>query len=581
MEPGPSRRPGAPFRVGEWTVRWDLCRIERGTEECHLRPMLVELLALLAERPGEVVSKSRILDRLRESRIVGESTLSRDVAELRRLLGDDVHRPRYIETISKRGYRLVAPVQARAFVEPTIAVLPFENLSHDPDDEYFADGLGDAVTTELGRIPGLRVISRQSVLRFKGGTLALSDIARELGADALVEGTALCAGERFRITAQLIQAEPEQHLWAERYEFAAADLLATEGRIARAVAESVRGALPAGDLARLERGRRIDPDAHLEYLKARHHWGKWTQEGLQKGLAHARRAIEKDPTCAPAHEMLAWSFAVLGMWGFVPARQAYPLAKEAAEKAIALDDSLGEAHAAMALVRWVHDWDVDACARETERAVALSPSSVPARYVRAMFLVMMRGDRQGALEQARAALALDPLALTAGFSMAWMLIFTGEYDRAADQAAATLEMYPDALRACFALGHAELARGRYADAVAAFEKAVALEREVSSLASLGHAYGRAGSRDLARGVLAELDERTSPEEVPRYLRALVHIGLGEHERALALLEEAFHEREGHLFAIGTIPAFFPLRGHPQFQDLMRRLGLPRLEETAP
>jgi TolB-like protein/Tfp pilus assembly protein PilF len=541
--------------------------------------MLVELLALLAERPGEVVSKSRILDRLRDRRIVGESTLTRDVADLRRLLGDDVRRPQYIQTISKRGYRLVAPVHARAFAEPTVAVLPFENLSRDPDDEYFADGLGDAVTTELGRIASLRVISRQSVLRFKGATLALRDIARELGVDALVEGTAFRAGDRFRITAQLVQAEPEQHLWAERYECAAADLLAAEGRIARAVAESVRGALPAADLAILERTRRVDPDAHLEYLKARHHWDKWTQEGLQKGLAHARRAIERDPTYAPAHEMLARSFAVLGYWGFVPGRQAYPVAKEAALRAIDLDDSLPDAHAALALVCWIQDWDLETCARESERAISLGPSSEFARFVRAKFLVMMRGDCRGALEEARVAMALDPLSLSTNFSMAWVLIFSGQYERGAAQAASTVDMYPENVRAYFALGHAELARGRYAEAVAAFEKAVALEREPTSLGSLGHAYGRAGMPDDARAVLAELHERSGQEEIPHYIPAMVHIGLGEDDVALALLEKAFAERDGRLFGIGVIPAFMPLRGDPRFEDLTRRLGLPSLASS--
>lgn len=576
MDFGATERPRAPFRLGEWIVRPDVCRIEGPSEQRRLRPMLLDLLVLLAERPGEVVSKDRIFDQLRNNRFVSESTLTRDVAELRRALGDDARHPCYIETIPKRGYRLVADVEAGSFAEPIVAVLPFDSLKAHSEEEYFADGITDAVITELGRIGDLRVVSRQSVLRFKGSTMSLRDIARELGVDALIEGTAILQGKHFRITAQLIQVEPEQHLWAERYEGTTSDLVATERRIALAVAESIRGALAPDERARLESTKDSHPEAHLEYLKARHHWGKWTQPALQTALLHARRAIDLDPTYAPAHEMLARSFAILGYWGYMPGREAYPLAKSSAEHAIDLDESLGDAHAALGLVRWLNDWDIESCASESKFAVALSPSSEFARLIRALFLVTMRGDRQGALDEASAALTLDPLSFFSNFGTTWIYIFTRDYEQAAHQAAATIEMYPEALHAHFAMGHVKLGQERYSEAVSAFETALHLEREITLLGSLGHAYAKTGRVSEARALLTEIAERAASEEVSLTVPAMVHIGLGEHERALALLEKAYRARDGRLFGIATIPTFLSLHNDSGYRNLISRLGLPPL-----
>ncbi len=563
----------AAFRVGEWTVHPGAGRLTGSAGERHLPPLLMDLLVLLAGRAGEVVTKDAILDEVWRSRFVSESALTRSIAELRTLLGDARRPPRYIETIPKRGYRLVAVVTStRSFDEPVVAVLPFENLAG-AGEEYFADGMTDALITELGRIRTLRVISRQSVLQFRGTIRDLPAIARALGVDAIVEGTALHVGTRVRLTAQLVAVEPERHLWADRRECDVADVLTVQGELACAVAHSVCAALgrPAADAT--AGSRPVNPDAHLEYLRARHHWGNWTDEGFRRALAHAGRANELDPAWAPGYEMIALSLALLGYWSFVPAGPAYAAARQAASRALALDPSLGNAHAALGLVH-LWEWDCQKVAREFECAVELSPSSETARFTHAAFLVMIAGEGDAAIAEARLAFALDPLSLSTNFSLAWILIFAGDFAAGARQARATIDLYPDAPHAWFTLGHAELGLGHFGEAIAALERAIASNRQVMAIATLGCALALDGRPDAARRLLADLEERQSPEEVPRMAPAMIYAGLGEHDRAFACLERALAERDGRLFGLTTIPSFIPLRSDPRFADLARRIGLP-------
>ncbi len=562
---------GGSFRVGEWAVEPETCRIIQGAAEQHLRPMLMDLLVLLAENAGQVVTKEQILDRLWQGRFVSESALTRNAAELRHALGDSERSPRYLETITKRGYRLIAAVQAGSPAPPRLAVLPFDNLSRDPEEDYFADGMADAVITELGRIAGLRVISRQSVLRFKGTAKGLAEIARELKVDTVVEGSALLAGRRVRITAQLIQVEPEQHLWAQSYECDLGDILAVQGQVARAIAEAVHAALTPQDLARLSRAPRVNSEAHLAYLKGRYHGDKWTQEGIQKAFAYLQQAIATDPSYAPAYASLATYLGVLGFWGHLPIREAYQKARDAVLRALELDESLGEGHAVLAFIKWHLDWDLAGCEEGLRRAIGLNPSSEFARMAYAVFLNIVRRDRESGLVQARLALELDPLSLNTNFGFGWWLLYAGEPEQAIEQARKTLELYPDALHAHSILGWAFVARSMHGEAMAAFEKAVTMSRDALSLASLGHAFGRAGQRHAAEAVLAELLERRTREHVPELVLAMVHAGLGDLDGAFESLEKCFAERDARLFWLPVDPCFAPLRSDPRYVDLIQRL----------
>ncbi len=562
-------------RVGGWLVERDECRLTRGPDRLQVRPLLVDLLLLLAGRPGEVVTKDAILERLWGGRFVSESVLTRTMAELRRVLGDTARDSLVIETVPKRGYRLVAPVETCPTNEPPrIAVLVFENLNRDPEMDFFAEGMSDALITELGRISSLRVISRQSVLRMRGTTRSLSDIARELRVEAVVEGSAIHAGDRVRITAQLVQADPEEHLWAESFDCAVSDVLDVQARLARTIASSIQAVLSPGDLTRLSESRPVNPEAHLAYLKARYHAARWTSDGAGKALGYLQEAMQHDPAYAPAHALLADTLGIMGFWGFLPTAVAYPQAKTAAETAVRLDESCSQAHETLGFLKWHQDWDLDGSERELLRAIELNPSNASARMSYAMFLRIARRERERPLAEARHALELDPLSLEMNFGFGWFLVFLGDYDGAVRQAKATIEMYPGALQPYYVEGYARLCQLRLPDATAAFEKAVSLFRDPYSLACLAYSYGRSGREADARAILHELTARREAGYVPNYAFFVVHSGLGDRDRAMAWLERCANARDVNLFWNGLLPEFELVAQDPRFLAMVERLGLP-------
>jgi TolB-like protein len=569
------------FRVGNWLVEGDTCILSRGQKKRHLRPLLIDLLTALAERAGQVVTKDEILQRVWSGRFVSESVLTRTMAELRKFLGEHADAPQTIETIPRRGYRLVAAVEwVGGAAEPRLAVLPFENLNRDPEQDYFTEGISDALITELGCIPSLRVISRQSVLRYKGSGKALPEIARELKVSAIVEGSALRCGSHVRITAQLIQAEPEQHLWARSYEGELSDILQLQARVARAIAESVQAVLTPKQLERLSRPRSAtNPEAYLAYLKGRYYLSHWTRDSIAKGFEYLHQAIAIDPSCAPAYVQLAEGLVVLGYWGQQPS-QAYKQARAAVSKALEIEDSQSGAHTLLGVVCWLLDWDFERCEREMQRGIELNPSLPLARLFYANFLVTMRDRREAAIREAEIALELDPLSANTNFTFAYKLVFAGQYERAAAQALSTLQLYPDCLHALYVLGWAEIGRGRYASAVAAFEKAVAMSPDLFSLAYLAHALGRSGNIDEARSILDELMVRRAGEHIDEIVFFIIYSGLGDLDVAFESAEKCFAERDSRLFWLQVVPCFEPLRVDPRFHNLARRLGLPPLHKSA-
>jgi TolB-like protein len=557
--------------VGEWTVQPESCCICREDSELHLRPMLVDLLVLLAEKAGQVVSKDEILSRLRSAQFVTESVLTRDIAALRRALEDTSRNPKYIETIFKRGYRLVAKVEpGKIRSQPVLAVLPFQNLSSDPNEEFFAEGIADLLTTELARLGGLRVISRQSVLHLKQSKMKLAEIARDLKIDTVVEGSALCLGERARINAQLIQTEPETHLWARSYDCEVKDILRIQEELAHEIAQSVRAVLAHPTL---EPRRSVNPEAQLSYLKARHHWTRWTRDEVQKGMHYLEQALALDPDFAPAYEGIASCLALLGYWGHMAVEEAYPKAKAAALKAIQLDDSLSAAHCALAQVHWLLDWDLPACEREVQLALSLNPSNENAHFWYAIYLVVIKGNRSEARAEARIGLDLDPLSVISNFSAAWVHLFIGDYDLALDQARKTLDLYPDCLPALHILGIAHLAQRKIADGMKALNKAYALSNDSMTLSYLLGAQARLGMRSEAAALLSELLDRNRREYVPAMALSIAYMGIGDIDKAFEWLDKCFAERDSRLFWLAVVPLFQPLRADARFELFLRRLGL--------
>ena len=458
----------------------------------------------------------------------------------------------------------------------SLAVLPLENLSRDPEQEYFADGMTEELIADLGKIRALRVISRTSAMRYKGTKKSLLEIARELNVDALVEGSVLRAGDRVRITTQLIHAATDRHLWSESYERDLKDVLALQSEVARSIAREIKIALTPQEQARFAEARPVDPEARQLYLKARYYAAKSTQEGAQKALEYFQQSIDKDPAYAAAYAQLANTYAVLGYTGIDvrPSREMMPRAKAAALKALELDDTLAEAHTSLGFVRWAYDWNWPAAEVDFKRAIELSPGYATAHLRYANFLCSL-GRFDEAVEEDKRSLELDPLSIIINHAQAWPYHLSRRYDQAIEAYRKTLEMEPNYPRTHLRLGEVYAAKGMYRDAIAEYEKFSALGGgSTMALALIGNAHAQAGERHEALRALEELTAESKRRYVPFFHIAIVHAGLGDKDQAFAWLDRAYEERSQFLVDLKFIPILDPLRSDPRFADLVRRVGLP-------
>ncbi len=454
----------------------------------------------------------------------------------------------------------------------SIAVLPLENLSGDPEQDYFADGMTEELITTLSKISALRVISRTSVMTYKGARKALPQIARELKVDAVIEGSVLRSGNRVRITAQLIRAATDQHLWAESYEQDLRDVLALQSDVAQDIAAQVRVKLTGQEKLRVASTRPLNSEAHELYLKGRFWWNKRTRESTEKGVAYFLQATEKDPTYAPAYAGLADAYLNLKDYGILPGREIYPKAIAAAKKAVELDDTLAEAHAALGIVKQELEWDWAGAEREFRRAIELNPGYARAHNLYALYQ-MAQGRPEQALAEIERARELDPLSPIISNNVASILHFSGHDDQAIEQGRKALELDPAMPALHWPLGLAYEQKGMFAEAEAGFKKAVGLEKNPIYLAALGHVYAREGRRGEARLILKQLGELSKVRFVSPYELAVVYTGLGEKDRALDLLRQACEEHSGRLYLLGVDPRFDPLRADPRFGELLRRVGV--------
>jgi TolB-like protein/DNA-binding winged helix-turn-helix (wHTH) protein/Tfp pilus assembly protein PilF len=456
----------------------------------------------------------------------------------------------------------------------SLAVLPLENLSGDASQNYFSDGMTDELITDLAQISALRVISRTSAMVYKGARKPLPQIARELHVDAVVEGTVLRAGDRVRITAQLIDAATDKHLWSQSYEGELRDTLALQDRVARAIAEQIQINLTPREQAALKIVRVVNPEAHESYLKGRFFWNKRTADGLRVALAYFNQAIEEDPNYAQAYSGLADTYALLGDWQYAvmtPA-QAYPKAKAAALKAVELDSALGEAHNSLAFVLDGFDWDLDAGGREFRRGIELSPGYATAHHWYAWHLALL-GRYDEAIVEMKKAESLDPLSLIINADLAELLVIAHSYDESIQQTHKTIEMDPNFAMAHNQLGQAYLQQHMYEQAIAELQKAVQLSAESPTcVANLARAYALSGERDAAFKLLDGLKTSATPGYSHASEIAAIYVSLGDTKEALNWLEKGYAER----FNPGVLirPAFEPLRADPRFQNLLHRVGLP-------
>jgi TolB-like protein/DNA-binding winged helix-turn-helix (wHTH) protein/Tfp pilus assembly protein PilF len=601
-----------------------------------LQPQPAKVLGLLVNRAGEVVTRQELAQQVwgSETFVDFEQGLNFAIRQIRTVLEDDAEHPHFLETLPKRGYRFIAevdkavesaapeespiapPNEGEAANKPrwlnwkwaavagtcvllliglifryrttkspagitsitqiqSIAVLPLANLSSDPNQEYFSDGLTDELITELAKTGNLRVISRTSVIGFKGSRKQMPEIGRELRVDAIVEGTIERVGNRVRIRAQLIHAETDHHIWAESYDRDVSDLLGLERELARDIAQQIG----RRSSQRQPVTGKVAASAHEDYLRGRYFWNKRTAAGMGKGIEYFQKAIDQEPNYAAAYAGLADSYIMLANWGLTPPAGAYLKAKAAALKALELDDQLAEAESSLAYVTLLYDWDWEGAEKRFRQAIAINPNYASAHHFYSICL-MTRGKQTEAVAEIKRAQELDPLSLIVNDVVGWIYYEGRQYDQAIEQYNKTLEADANYAPALLDLGTAYLRQGNYSNAIAQFEKARAVDGENGVvLSGLAQAHALSGNRDEALKILKRIQRSSAPIFISSWDLSFIYAALGEKKKAVALLRQAADEHVGWIVRLGVDPALDNLRTELHFRELIRRVGIPQRSAT--
>lgn len=570
------------FRSSYGTVRFAAFELDSRASELRkhgakikLQDQPFQILQILLQRPGEIVTREELQQKIwpSDTFVDFDHGINNAIKRLREALGDSAETPRFVETLARRGYRFVGKIERDAPRMRSLAVLPLENLSHDPQQEYFAEGLTEALITTLAKIGELRVISRTSAMLYKGVRKPLREIARELEVDAIVEGTVLRAGQRIRITAQLIDATNETHLWAESYERHLRDVLHLQAEVAEAIAKQVRVKLTPQERAHLAQTQPVNPEAYEAYLKGRYHWLRRSSEELPKAVQYFERAIEMDPTYAAAYAGLADSLSGLGVY-FVAPDQGCGKAKRLALQALEMDPGLAEAHCSFAWATAWYDYDFYAAEREFERSIELNPRYATAHLWFGFCLGAM-GRYEESYAEFKRAIRLDPHNTYTYATFGFVCYLTRRYDEAIDHFRKSLELDPGIGQAYCGLGWAYTYKSMNDAAIEAVSKALELSPRASLfLGFLGEVHAAAGHQDEAQKILDRLQELSKTQYVSPHFVGRIYLTLGKKEEALAWLETAYRERAALMVLLKTDPRFDELRPDPRFQGLMRRMNFP-------
>jgi serine/threonine protein kinase/Tfp pilus assembly protein PilF len=457
----------------------------------------------------------------------------------------------------------------------SLVVLPLQNLSGDPSQEYFADGMTEELTTDLSKISEVRVISRTSAMRYKGANKSLPVIARELNVDGVIEGSVERSGDRVRITAQLIHAPSDTHLWAESYERDLRNVLSLQGEVARDIASKVRVSLTPQERTQLMSAQPIDPVAYEAYLKGRYYYSKLSTDGYSEGLKYFQQAVRLDPNYAPAYVGVADCYKELGIWGALPPQESRSKAKEAVEKAIFLDPNLGEAHATLAHLHFVYDWDWAGAQEEFNRALELSPRSSDVRLRYAIYLAAM-GKDSAAVEQIKTAHELDPVSHLTNMILGFVYLLVRRYDEAIEQLRKTLALYPESSIDHHNLGMCYEHKGMYSEAVEQYLQSDEGEGASNEdLATRRQAFLKDGIHGFLRAELKSSIADLKHGYVPPFVFAELYARLGDKDRAFENLEKAFAERGHNLAFIKVEPGLDSIRSDLRYAELLRRMGLPQ------
>ena len=475
--------------------------------------------------------------------------------------------------------RYSAPARKAASVEvsnKSIAVLPFENLSGNPENAYFTEGIQEEILTRLANIADLKVISRTSTQHFKSSPDNLRQIAQQLGVANILEGSVQRAADQVHVNVQLIKAATDAHLWAEAYDRKLTDIFAAEAEIAKTIADTLQAKLTGSERAAISKRPTENPEAHELYLKGRFFWNKRTGVDLRTAIDYFNQALGKDPGYALAYAGLADSYNLLSVYGAASPADSFPQGRAAAKKALQLDDTLTEAHTSLALVLAWYDFDLEQSLKEFERAIQLNPNYATAHqwFSRGPLLALGQFDR--AIAEGKRAVELDPLSLIINSDLGSDYFNARRYDEAIMQLRKTIEMDPRFYYAHWNLGEVWQLKGQLTEAIAEYRRAVELNDDRFVLALVGQAYARAGEQEEAQGVLARLSEEAKSRYVPAYGFALMFLALGDKERAIDEMERAYRERGGDdVTFIKVDPMLDPLRGDPRFEALVQKVFAPK------
>jgi TolB-like protein/DNA-binding winged helix-turn-helix (wHTH) protein/Flp pilus assembly protein TadD len=610
-------------------VRFGIFQLDLTARELHKAGVKVKLqdqpfrvLALLVDHAGQVVTREELRQRVWPSNVYVDfdQGLNNAIKKVREALGDSADSPRFIETVARHGYRFVAPVSAdpKRPAEPRfrlgsgtlrtavviglataslfaasywawhgsatrarppsqkviLAVLPFDNLSGDPDQEFFSDGLTEEMIAQLGKLnpERLTVIARGSVAKYRGSSLAVNEIGRELHADYLVQGSVRRAPDRVRITVHLVQVPDQTDLWADSYDRELKDMLALQDSVARTIANQIHITLAPGQLSRPATRPNLDPDAYEAYLKGRYYWNKRTAEGIQKALVYFQQAINKDPSYGAAYSGLADCNSGLTWHGFTSPAETLPKANAAALKAIEIDPQSAEAHASLGLVLH-HKWDWPEAEAEFKRALQLDPRYANAHHWYGDYL-SVRGRHEEALIEARRALDLDPLNLMIGTWVGLRYYLARKYDGALEQSRNTLELDPNFAAAHLILGETYVQMGLNQKGLAELQSAASLSGDSPLyLAQVAVALARAGRKTEALQIIARLQTISSKRYVSPYGLAQIYAALNDKEQTFKWLQIAYDDRAVWMTYLAVDPVFDDFRSDQRFQDLLRRVRL--------
>jgi TolB-like protein/Flp pilus assembly protein TadD len=565
-------------RFGGFELDTEAGELRKGKKRLHLPPQPLKVLCLLVNRAGQLVTRDELRQQLwhTDTFVDFEQGLNVCVRQIREVLSDSADAPRFVETVPRRGYRFIAH-QVRVPLQRSIhslAILPFENSSGDPDLEYLGDGIAESLINSLSAIESLRVVPRAVAFRCKGRN-DLEAVGRELNISAVVTGRIVSQDRRINVQAELVDLASESQLWGEHYHAQGADVFEAQDKISREICDHLRLHLTAADTHRLKKRYTHNPDAYHLYLKGRFCFERRTQLGLRKAIEYFEQAIEKDWNYALAYAGLGDCYTLLGCgtYGALPAKSATSRASAMALQAVAADDTLAEAHTSLAFVRFRFEWDWSEAEKEFQRAIELNPRYARAHHWYALFLAAM--DRHNnALDAIKRAQELEPLSLPATTAEGRILHFARRYDEAIERFQNVLDLDPNFIPAHFDLGASYQQKHMYKEALNQYQTCAALSGgSLIYVAAMAEAYARLGKRAEAFKILGEIRAASAKQYLAPNDVALIYTALGLQDEAFSCLEKAFEHRDASLAWSKVAPECDPLRSDPRFKNLLRRMKL--------